>query len=60
MSITSEKSKSITVLKSQKQILTKDKGEKIGKVHKIRYRLKSQKSSRSEGGDMVYFMLIYN
>lgn len=48
----------------QKQILTKDKGEKIGKVHKIRYRLKSQKSSSKnktkESRNIISFGGLYN
>lgn len=48
----------------QKQILTKDKGEKIGTVHKIRYRLKSQKSSNKnknkESRNIISFGGLYN
>ena len=48
----------------QKQILTKDKSQKIETVHKIRYRLKSQKSSNKNKGkesrNIISFGGIYN
>ena len=48
----------------QKQVIIKDKEQKIGKVHKIRYRLKSQKSSDKDKAkeirNIISFGGIYN